>query len=101
MGTFNIKSSSINTKYEYESDSAVVTGGFTKDAETKALKSLNGDVYQKDSDGNPSVRIGRFTGEVNEDGSIAYNTPYMTEHQREVLTNAIKDIESNILGKNE
>lgn len=100
MGTFNITSSSLNNGYEYKDSAVIVNGGYNKDAQTDTLQNVNGNVYEKDAQGQSGRYIGNFNGSMN-NGEITYSLSAMSRADSNKVWDAIDGIEPYILGENE
>lgn len=98
MESFEIKSSTLNSNYEFKNDDVVVNGNFAKDATTDELENISGSVYRKDSEGEQGEYIGNFNGYMR-DGEIKYSLSEMSHADSNLVWAAIDAIESNILGE--
>lgn len=99
METFNIKSSTLNSQYEYKDANLVVNGSFAKDATNDQLQNISGSCYRIDSEGEQGDYIGNFNGYVR-DGSLRYSLSEMTREDSLAVWDAIAEIEQNVLGEN-
>lgn len=95
MGNFEIKSSNLQSTYNYENDDVNVTGGFRLKTEGNAFVSDDGNITDKQG-----RFVANFNGSMNPDGKIIYNISGITADNSEMVWGAIEDIEANILGKN-
>lgn len=100
MGTFNIKSSTLNSNYEYKNDAIIVNGSFAKDATSDHLKNISGSCYRISSEGEQGDCIGNFNGYVR-DGGLRYSLSEMTREDSLAVWDAIAEIEQNIIGPNQ
>ena len=99
MGTFNIKSSTLNSQYDYKDANLVVNGSFAKDATNYQLQNISGSCYRIDSEGEQGDYIGNFNGYVR-DGGLRYSLSEMTREDSLAVWDAIAEIEQNVLGEN-
>ena len=100
MGTFNIKSSTLNSNYEYKNDAIVVTGNFAKDATSDQLQNISGSCYRINSEGEQGDYIGNFNGYMR-DGRLRYSLSEMTREDSMAVWDAIAEIEQYIIGPNQ
>lgn len=96
MESFVIKSSTLNSNYEYKNDYVVVNGNFVKDATTNSLNNISGSVYRKDAEGEQGEYIGNFNGYMR-DGEIKYSLSEMSHRDSDLVWDAIDAIEANII----
>lgn len=99
-GTFNIKSQTNNSDYEYKNTQVFVNGSFAKDITTGDLKNINGSCYHVDQSGNMGAYIGNFNGTMR-DGEVRYSLSDMTRQDSNLVWDAIDDIEPYVLGEDE
>ena len=92
---FNIKSSTLNTEYEYKDTSIIVQGSFVKDAVSGNLQSISGSCYRNNA-GQLGDYFGNFNGYPQGD-DIAYDLSQMKRSDSTLVWNAIDDIESQVL----
>lgn len=95
MGTFVIKSQTLNAQYEYKDESLVVMGNFNKDASNESLQSINGSCY-RNNNGEQGDYVGNFNG-YPRDGEIRYDLSEMTRQNSNLVWNAIDEIELEII----
>ena len=100
MGTFTITSSNLNNGYEYKDSAVIVNGSYNKDAQTNTLQNVNGNVYEKDAQGQTGRYIGNFNGSIN-NGEITYSLSAMSRADSNKVWDAIDGIEPNITGEND
>lgn len=100
MGTFNIKSSTLNSNYEYKNDAIIVTGNFAKDATSDQLQNISGSCYRINSEGEQGDYIGNFNGYMR-DGRLRYSLSEMTREDSMAVWDAIAEIEQYIIGPNQ
>lgn len=101
MGTFTIKSSTLNDAYEYKASSIVVNGNYTKDAESGKLQNISGSCYRADQQGNQGEYIGNFNGSPRNDDEIYYSLSEMSRRDSNLVWDAIDEIEGNIINNDE
>ena len=94
MGTFVIKSSSLNNQYEYTNASVKVSGNYALDAQTKVEKSISGQVYELNGD-----YIGNFNGNMNGE-TMEYTLSQMTRQKANLVWDAIEEIDAEINSQN-
>lgn len=99
MENFEIKSSTVNSNYEFTNDYVIVEGSYSSDATTKALQNVNGTVYYKTSDGERGEYVGNFNGNMR-NGEILYTLSEMSRSISTMVWDAIDSIEQYILGSN-
>lgn len=100
MGTFNIKSSTLNSQYDYKDANLVVNGSFVKDATSDQLKNISGSCYRKNAEGEQGDNIGNFNGYMR-DGRLRYSLSEMTREDSMAVWDAIAEIEQYIIGPNQ
>ena len=100
MGTFNIKSSTLNSQYDYKDANLVVNGSFAKDATSDQLQNISGSCYRINSAGEQGDYIGNFNGYMR-DGGLRYSLSEMTREDSLAVWDAITEIEQYIIGPNQ
>ena len=100
MGTFNIKSSTLNSQFDYKNDAIIVTGNFAKDATSDQLQNISGSCYRINSEGEHGDYIGNFNGYMR-DGEIKYSVSEMSRKDSSLVWTAIGEIEPYVLGENQ
>lgn len=100
MGTFNIKSSTLNSQYDYKDANLVVNGSFAKDATSDQLQNISGSCYRINSAGEQGDHIGNFNGYMR-DGEIKYSVSEMSRKDSNLVWTAIGEIEPYVLGENQ
>ena len=98
MGTFIITSSKLNNGYDFNNESVMVQGTYTKDATTDILQNVSGQVYEL-AVGGRGEYIGNFNGYMR-DGEVRYSLSEMSRKNSNLVWNAIDEIELNIIGTN-
>ena len=86
MGTFVVKSSTLNSQYEYKDANLFVNGNYSKDATTDTLQNVSGSCYRINAQGEQGEYVGNFK---------------MTRKDSNDVWDAIDAIELNIIGTNE
>ena len=66
MGTFVVKSSTLNSQYEYKDANPFVNGNYSKDATTDTLRNVSGSCYRITPDGGQGDYVGNFNGYMRE-----------------------------------
>lgn len=94
-GTFEIKSSKLNSQYDFKASNIIVNGTFTKDATTGNLLTLNGACYRNEN-GEVGAYFGTFTGTPS-NGEIQYDLSSMRRQDSNLVWDAIDEIEPQIL----
>lgn len=100
MGTFNVKSSTLNSNYEYKNDAIIVTGNFVRDATSDQFQNISGSCYRKNTEGEQGDYIGNFNGYMR-NGEMKYSTSEMTRQDSDKVWTAIGEIEQYIIGPNQ
>ena len=100
MGTFVVKSSTLNSQYEYKDANLFVNGNYSKDATNDTLQNVSGSCYRINSQGEQGEYVGNFNGYMR-DGEIRYSLSEMTRKDSNDVWDAIDAIELNIIGTNE
>ena len=100
MGTFNIKSSTLNSQYDYKDANLVVNGSFAKDATSDQLKNISGSCYRINSEGEQGDHIGNFNGYMR-NGKMLYSLSEMSREDSLSVWDAITEIEQYIIGTNQ
>ena len=99
MGTFVIKSSTLNNQFEYSDESLIVVGNYAKDAQNDELQNVSGSCYRNNG-GEQGEYVGNFNGYMR-DGEIRYSMSEMSRKDSNKVWDAIDEIEANILGENQ
>ena len=101
MGTFKVKSKSVNAQYEYKDENVFVAGSYNADATTNQVKGISGNVYLLDASGNQGQSIGNFNGHPDrQSGDFIYSLSEMTKEQSDLTWAAIEEIEKEITKEN-
>lgn len=95
MSEFVIKSSVLNSQYEFKDTNIIVSGNFQKDAQTEALTSISGECY-RNVDGNQGDNFGYFNGYPS-DGEVLYDLSQMKRADNNIVWDAIEAIEAEVL----
>lgn len=95
-GTFTIQSKTENTQYKYENADVVVTGNYSKDAQTATLQSIGGTAYVVTETGEQGNYIGNFSG-YNRDGEMKYSISEMSRSALVIMYDAIDEIEAHAM----
>lgn len=96
MGTFVIKSSTLNNQFEYSDESLIVVGNYAKDAQNDVFQNVSGSCYRNNS-GQQGEYVGNFNGYMR-DGEIRYSMSEMSRKDSNKVWDAIDEIEANIIG---
>ena len=100
MSEFVIKSSILNSQYEFKDESIIVSGNFQKDAQTNVLVSISGECY-RNVDGNMGDSFGYFNGYPSPNSDeMSYDLSQMKRADSELVWDAIDAIETEILSRN-
>ena len=94
MKSFNVKSTTLNSQFEYKNDVVVVNGNFAKN-EKNEVQNVNGAVYEQNADGSMGNNIGSFNGYMR-DGAIKYSISESSIGNLDKIEAAIKDIDAEI-----
>lgn len=100
MGTFNIKSSTLNSQYDYKDANLVVNGSFAKDATSDQLQNISGSCYRINSAGEQGDHIGNFNGFMR-NGKMLYSLSEMSREDSLAVWDAITEIEQYIIEPNQ
>ena len=100
METFNIKSSTLNSQYEYKDANLVVNGSFAKDATSDQLQNISGSCYRINSAGEQGDHIGNFNGFMR-NGKMLYSLSEMSREDSLAVWDAITEIEQYIIEPNQ
>ena len=100
MGTFNIKSSTLNSQFDYKNDAIIVTGSFAKDATSDQLQNISGSCYRINSAGEQGDHIGNFNGFMR-NGKMLYSLSEMSREDSLAVWDAITEIEQYIIEPNQ
>ena len=100
MGTFNVKSSTLNSQYDYNDENLVVNGSFAKDATSDQLQNISGSCYRKNAQGEQGDYVGNFNGNMR-DGRLRYSLSEMTREDSMAVWDAIAEIENYVVGPNQ
>lgn len=100
MGTFNIKSSTLNSQYDYKDANLVVNGSFAKDATSDQLQNISGSCYRINSAGDQGDHIGNFNGFMR-NGKMLYSLSEMSREDSLAVWDAITEIEQYIIEPNQ
>lgn len=98
-GTFEIKSSTNNSQYEYTTSEMIIQGSFAKDIPSGNVLSINGNCYRKTQDGSLGDFFGNFNGYARDGGDIRYAMSEMSRQDANLVWDAIDEIEPIILGE--
>lgn len=99
MGTFRIKEVKTDSQYDFVNDNLIVYGKFVKnsiDGGNEELQRIDGACYYNE-DGNPGALIGSFVGTPLPNGEIGYELSRMSRREKDLVWDAIDEIEPNIL----
>ena len=97
-GTFEIKSQTSNSQYEYVNTDIIVQGSFQKNITTNELIGMNGSCYRKGQSGELGDYIGNFNGYVR-NNEIVYSISEMSRRDSNKVWDAIDEIEPYITGE--
>lgn len=100
MGTFVIKTQTLNAQYEYKDSNIIVQGNFVKDASSGDLQSISGSCYRINAQGEQGEYVGNFNGYMR-DGEIKYSVSEMSRKDSNLVWTAIGEIEPYVLGENQ
>ena len=96
MSEFVIKSSTLNSQYEFKDEAIIVNGNFQKNAQDGKLTSISGECY-RNVDGNMGESFGYFNGYPNGD-EMMYDLSQMKRAYNNIVWDAIEAIELEVLG---
>ena len=95
MSEFVVKSSTLNSQYEFKDVNIIVNGNFQKNAQDGKLTSISGECY-RNVDGNMGDSFGYFNGYPNGD-EMMYDLSQMKRADSELVWDAIEAIEAEVL----
>ena len=95
MSEFVVKSSTLNSQYEFKDVNIIVNGNFQKNAQDGKLTSISGECY-RNVDGNMGDSFGYFNGYPNGD-EMVYDLSQMKRADSELVWDAIEAIEAEVL----
>lgn len=95
MSEFVVKSSTLNSQYEFKDVNIIVNGNFQKNAQDGKLTSISGECY-RNVDGNMGDSFGYFNGYPN-GNEMMYDLSQMKRADSELVWDAIEAIEAEIL----
>ena len=95
MSEFVIKSSTLNSQYEFKDANIIVNGNFQKNAQDGKLTSISGECY-RNVDGNMGESFGYFNGYPNGD-EMMYDLSQMKRADNNIVWDAIEAIELEVL----
>lgn len=95
MSEFVVKSSTLNSQYEFKDVNIIVSGNFQKNAKDGKLISISGECY-RNVDGNMGESFGYFNGYPNGD-EMMYDLSQMKRADSELVWDAIEAIEAEVL----
>ena len=98
MSEFVVKSSTLNSQYEFKDVNIIVNGNFQKNAQDGKLTSISGECY-RNVDGNMGDSFGYFNGYPN-GNEMMYDLSQMKRADSELVWDAIEAIEAEILSRN-
>lgn len=98
MSEFVIKSSTLNSNYEFKDVNIIVNGNFQKNAQDGKLISISGECY-RNVDGNMGESFGYFNGYPNGD-EMMYDLSQMKRADNNIVWDAIEVIEAEVLSRN-
>ena len=98
MSEFVVKSSTLNSQYEFKDVNIIVNGNFQKNAQDGKLTSISGECY-RNVDGNMGDSFGYFNGYPN-GNEMVYDLSQMKRADSELVWDAIEAIEAEILSRN-
>lgn len=98
MSEFVVKSSTLNSQYEFKAVNIIVNGNFQKNAQDGKLTSISGECY-RNVDGNMGDSFGYFNGYPN-GNEMMYDLSQMKRADSELVWDAIEAIEAEILSRN-
>lgn len=87
-------SATLNENCNYADDEVMGNLVLVKN-EDGGIVSMNGQVYQKKSDGTQGAYIGNFNGQM-QDGVMKYGTSSMTRQQYELVMDLIDELEKKL-----
>ena len=95
MSEFVVKSSTLNSQYEFKDVNIIVNGNFQKNAKDGKLTSISGECY-RNVDGNMGDSFGYFNGYPN-GNEMMYDLSQMKRADSELVWDAIEAIEAEVL----
>ena len=95
MSEFVVKSSTLNSQYEFKDVNIIVNGNFQKNAQDGKLTSISGECY-RNVDGNMGDSFGYFNGYQN-GNEMMYDLSQMKRADSELVWDAIEAIEEEVL----
>ena len=101
-GTFEVKTQTNNSTYEYTASNIIVQGSYVKAIPSGDLQQINGQCYRPAQGGGIGEFFGNFNGFVRtEGGEVRYSMSEMSRQDANLVWDAIDEIELAILGENE
>lgn len=95
MSEFVVKSSVLNSQYEFKDVNIIVNGNFQKNAQDGKLTSISGECY-RNVDGNMGESFGYFNGYPN-GNEMMYDLSQMKRADNNIVWDAIEAIEAEVL----
>ena len=95
MSEFVVKSSVLNSNYEFKDVNIIVSGNYQKNAKDGKLISISGECY-RNVDGNMGDSFGYFNGYPN-GNEMMYDLSQMKRADSELVWDAIEAIEEEVL----
>lgn len=96
MESFEIKSQSLTTTYEYTNDDLVVNGNYASNKAETEVQHIDGSAYAKADGEGRGAYIGNFTG-IMTDGEMEYSMSKMSRRNANLVWDAIDGIEAHVL----
>ena len=95
MSEFVVKSSTLNSQYEFKDVNIIVSGNFQKNAQDGKLISISGECY-RNVDGNMGESFWYFNGYPN-GNEMMYDLSQMKRADNNIVWDAIEAIETEVL----
>ena len=95
MSEFVVKSSTLNSNYEFKDVNIIVNGNFQKNAQDGKLTSISGECY-RNVDGNMGESFCYFNGYPN-GNEMVYDLSQMKRADNNIVWDAIEAIEAEVL----
>ena len=95
MSEFVVKSSTLNSNYEFKDVNIIVSGNYQKNAQDGKLISISGECY-RNVDGNMGDSFGYFNSYPN-GNEMMYDLSQMKRADSELVWDAIEAIEEEVL----
>lgn len=97
MSEFVIKSSTLNSNYEFKDVNIIVSGNYQKNAQDGKLISISGECY-RNVDGNFGDSFGYFNGYPSPNSDeMSYDLSQMKRADNNIVWDAIEAIEAEVL----